>query len=74
MVNELFTWQWSNDARWLFEAAFLDIHLQDPFLNYCSMSVSEAEMINGTDECDNDRVSVFASDRVCLVNQDPKDR
>lgn len=39
---------------------FLDIHLQYSFLNYCSMSVSGAGMIDGSDECENDKVSVFA--------------
>lgn len=39
---------------------FLDIHLRDSLLNYRSMSVSEAEMIDGRDECGNDGVSVFA--------------
>lgn len=35
---------------WVFEAAFLDVHLQYSSLNYCSVSVSEAQMMDGNDE------------------------
>ena len=43
---------------------FLDIHLQYSLLNYCSMSVCEAEMMDGGDGC-----NVSLSVCVCLLWQ-----
>lgn len=69
MANELFTWQWGNDARWLCQATFYTF-----IYNIRSWIIAQwvSQRIAGSDEWEYDIIVSFL--RVCLVNPGPKDR